>query len=125
MVFRQQPFEGRLYRIEFDFLCFLKVNIRQHSSEYGCERDLAIDFYTPLTLLARGTNQEVIFHADDILNQIDFDEAARKSEGLSGRTIKMVTENFMRQFVMSDIEERGETFDANGLLMKLIERERN
>lgn len=27
MVFRQQPFEGRLYRIEFDFLCFLKVNM--------------------------------------------------------------------------------------------------
>ena len=61
---------------------------------------------------------------DAILNRIDFDEAARKSEGLSGRKIKMVTESFMRQLVMSDIENRGETVDVNALLAELIERER-
>ena len=61
---------------------------------------------------------------DAILNRIDFDEAARKSDGLSGRKIKMVTESFMRQLVMSDIENRGETVDVNALLAELIERER-
>lgn len=60
---------------------------------------------------------------ETILDKINLDEAARRSEGLSGRKIKMVTESFIRQLIMSDIEQRKETFDINGLLMELITRE--
>lgn len=62
-------------------------------------------------------NQKVSF--DEIIGLEDAKRAIKQD-----LIYPLVTESFMRQLVMSDIENRGETVDVNALLAELIERER-
>ena len=61
MMLGEQPLERRLYRTQINGLCFLKIDIGKNFSKHRGEGDLAFDFYSSLSLFARGAEKEVFF----------------------------------------------------------------
>ena len=63
MMLVEQPLECRLYRTQVNGLCFFEIDVWKNFSKHRGEGDLAFDFYSSLSLFARGTDEEVLFHA--------------------------------------------------------------
>lgn len=63
MMLREQPLECRLYRTQIDGFCFPEIDVRKNLSKHRGEGDLAFDFYSSLSLFARGADEEVLFRA--------------------------------------------------------------
>ena len=61
MMLGEQPLKRRLYRTQIDGLCFFEIDVWKNVSEHRGEGDLAFDFYSSLTLFARGADEEVLF----------------------------------------------------------------
>ena len=63
MMLGKQPLERRLYRTQVYRFCFFKIDVRENLSKHRGEGDLAFDFYSSLSLFARGADEEVLFRA--------------------------------------------------------------
>ena len=63
MMLGKLPLERRLYRTQVYRFCFFKIDVWKNLFQHRGEGDLAFDFYSSLSLFARGADEEVFFRA--------------------------------------------------------------
>ena len=63
MMLGEQSLERRLYRTQVYRFCFFKIDVWKNFSKHRGEGGFAFDFYSSLSLFARGADEEVLFRA--------------------------------------------------------------